>query len=130
MAIFPWIVAAITSLFNWIASFSGTIVGGVAIKAAEWLAWKKLIWFLLFTIVPIVAYNIMSTIIVDLIKVTIDLTTEYSQGFEPGSITDLSLNLTGFGGWLAQQLYIPQAVAMYLSAVAARFTMSFIPFLK
>ena len=42
----------------------------------------------------------------------------------------LILHLTGVAGWMAQEIYLPQALSVYLTALGAKFIISFIPFAR
>lgn len=125
----PGIIALLiglgTTLFNWLGSFAGSIVGKVTIEGAKFVAYRAFILFLLAVVFPVLVYNIVTYIIVSLLDVGIALSVDNT----PGSLVALSLSFTGLAGWLAQNLYLPQCVSVYMSAVSVRYIMHLIPFL-
>lgn len=88
---------------------------------AWFLALKVLLGILIMTILPIVLTNFFASIVEGLIT----LTEEHS-----GSVSSVALSLTGLAGWLAGQLGLPAAFAVLFSALAVKFSLKLIPFVR
>lgn len=108
----------------WFASAGSSIVALVTIEGLKFTAQKVFWMFMIMIVFPLILYNIGVTLITNLIAVGIHFTELYAG--DPEGVP-LILNLTGMGGWIAEKIMIPQALSTYLSAVGARFILSFIP---
>ena len=105
--------------------FSRALVAGITIHGTKWVA-SKAFWLFMFGIVlPTLLYNVAVNITVGAIGVSQQLAADYAGGEQ-----DLLVQLTGIGGYLANQLYLPQAFSSYVSAIQVRFIMGFVPFLR
>jgi hypothetical protein len=122
------LVAAFSSLAGWLANAGTTIVGMVTIEGIKWTA-QKAFWFFVMTVVlPVLFYNIACSIVISLMQVSMALAYDYSNiDTTAGSLT---LQLTGMAGYIANQIYLPQCFANFMSAVAIRFVLQFLPGIK
>jgi len=120
MALPVVLVPLFTGLAAWIGSFVAKIV---SVETLKFLAWRAFILFLVFVCMPIVLFNVG----VDLIFKLLEAAMEYTGGLEMESLT---VELTGIAGYIGSQIYIAQAFGIYMAAIATRFVMGFIPFLR
>ncbi len=92
------------------------ILAGDVIK---YLATRALLLTLVTVILPIVLYNVFSTIVTE--------TMEYAvANMQGGSITGAAIQITGIGAWMAQKLLIPQCLSIFLSALSVKWVLSFL----
>lgn len=95
----------------WIGQALASFIGSSAIR---FLAWKTLIIALLTTVLPIV----LNKIIYAFIERAINYCNQ-----SVGSVSAVTVNIVGMGGYLANQLNLPECVSIVLGFVAARFTL-------
>lgn len=106
-------------------------IGRVLIALVTFFASHKL---LLAGLVTIVLPLVVSNIIYGLLEKYFGLVQEQltlnlpSGGSGPLSGSPFLLELSGLAGWLAVKLHLPEALSYVLGASAARFALSFIPF--
>jgi hypothetical protein len=101
----------------------GVIVSFLArlfsVQALKWIAMKGLILAVCTLVLPAVLYNIFGRVIGEMI--------EYGQSAAAAGLGDVSsggatmLELTGFAGWIAQQIALPSCLAVFLSALTLRY---------
>jgi len=108
-AILSWFLGAFTRLFG--------------VMAANVLATKVILITLFMVVLPIVINNI----IYDLMDVIFSATTSYAQNVSPDLET--SLTWTGLAAYMGEQLGVIDAISVILSAMAVRFSMTWIPFI-
>ena len=104
-------LALLSGLFG--ALFSNTVL--------FWIAIKTVLTVLFLTVLPIVLTNVFKSIVdgvLGLVASTI------------GSVSPMSLQLTGIAGFFATQLGIPACFAVIFSAIAVKFTFRLIPFVR
>ena len=89
----------------------------------HFLATKIIMGVLFITVLPVVLNNL----IYDLIETSLNFISSSvtSEGLEP-----FSMQLTGLGAWLAEVLKITDAFSVIMSAVAFKFTLRLIPFVR
>jgi len=121
----PVLLASIfTAIAGWFTSAGAALVSLVTVEALKFTAAKAFWMFMICIVFPLLIYNVAVTFVTNMMDVGYRLASDYSN---PDSLT---LNITGMAGWIAQQIYLPQCISTYLSAVGARFIMSFIPFIR
>jgi len=114
------LVPIATGILSAIAGFFARVF---TVETLKFLAWRAFILFIVFVALPVVLYNVG----VDLIFALIAQAMEYtgSLGFN-----ELTIQITGIAGYIAQKINLAQCFAVYMSAIATRFVMGFIPFLR
>lgn len=113
-------IAAIISLFGSVISGVGSLI---SVETLKFLAIRGLIMFSLFIALPVVLYNVLTSIIFDFMSYALSFMS--AQGLSANVI-----HFTGLGAYLAQQIQLPQAFSVYMSFVLIAFLMRFIPFFK
>lgn len=103
-AIASEMIAAIVSIFG----------GEVAIGVAITLAIKKILTFLVMVAIPVILFNVSLKYGSEFLQYMLTKITAFTGG------TPAMVNLSGVSAWLADQLYLPQAMAILLAAVAVR----------
>ena len=91
----------------------------IAIETAKWIAFKGLVYLIVFTVVPVLLYNILTGLMFDLL--------DYGLNYIAGSGFDQSnlvIQFTGIAGWIATQISLPQCLSIFMSAVAVRFVLN------
>jgi hypothetical protein len=111
-------MGVIGAILSFLSGWFARLLGAGAIRA---VIWKGIIYALFVAILPTVLYNLFSLILQEFLSIA------SSYGSQGQSIV---VTFTGFIGWLAYNLKIPEAFSMLLSALAFRVTISFIPFLN
>lgn len=107
---------------GFVSSFGAAISSLVGLKVVEFTA-AKAFWLFMFTVVlPLLLYNVCVMVATSFMTASINV---FQSTANPSS---LSIQLTGIAGWIANQIYLPQAFSTYMSAVAARVIIQFIPF--
>jgi hypothetical protein len=121
----PLLLGVLSGIAGWFSSLGAAIVAFFGIKTLEWSA-TKVFWFFCITVVlPIVLYNVIVMFVCSFIEFGSSLISEQAGDLNQS----LAMQFTGMGGWVAQQIYLPQAFSTYMSAVAARMIIRFIPFM-
>ena len=93
----------------------------IAIEAAKWVAFKGLVYLVLFTVIPVLLYNIATRLIFDFMDYGLDYIA--TSGFDQSG---LIIQFTGIGGWIVQTIQLPQCVSIFMSAIAVRFVLNFL----
>jgi hypothetical protein len=106
-----------------LAGIVALIGGGLAklltVETLKFVAFRALIIGSLTLVLPVVLYNVFTRILQE----TMDIC---SANIASGGITGGMVELTGMAGWIAQQINLSGCFSIFLSAVALRFTLSFI----
>lgn len=111
-------------LFSGLAGAIGSFFARVlTVETAKFLAWRAFYLFLVFVCLPLVLYNVGVDLIFDLLNAAMDYTATLNM-------SELTLQMTGIAGYIATQVQLPEAFALYMTAIGTRFAMSFIPFLR
>lgn len=100
--------------------FTGWFARFLGIASARALIYKSLIYVIVVSVLPIVLYNLFNTILAELL----------SYAANNFSASPIAVQFTGFSGWLAIQLKLPETFSVIMSAFIARVTIAFIPFLN
>ena len=101
------IVAAILAVIARIIS-SGTI---------QYIAYRALILTALTIILPSVLYKVFGTILTE-------MTSYASTQVSGGGLPSITLQITGMGGWIGQQINLSASLSVILSAVSLRFVLN------
>lgn len=117
----------IAAVIGVVGSSIAKLVGGVAktisVETMKWVAFRAFMLFILYVALPILLYNIFVGIFLDFI--------DYAISYVSGqSFSAMTIELTGMGGWIAQQIQLPQAFSIFMSFLAIKFITRFIPFMK
>lgn len=120
MALPVILVPIATSFLAWIGAFLAKVF---TVETLRFLAWRAFILFIVFVCLPVVLYNVGVDLIFALIAQAMDYTG--TLGF-----SELTIQLTGIAGYIANEINLPQCFSIYMTAIATRFAMGFIPFLR
>jgi len=116
-----------SALFALLGSLFGGLVSGIgriiSVETIKFLAWKAFYFTVLFIILPIVLYNVLTGIVFDFMS--------YALNFlDAQNIQSLSIQFTGMGAYIANLIKLPQCFSVFMSFLSIRFLMRFIPFFK
>lgn len=111
------IIAVIVGFFSYV--MAGGLIKILLVIAAIVFV-KFILKVVLFTVVPILLYNIFSDYVVEIMEWGMNYIS--AQGVLSGS--NLTIELSGFAGWIAQQIGLASSLAMYMTAIAVRFTLN------
>jgi hypothetical protein len=93
----------------------------IAIEVIKFAAAKALLLFIVFVAFPIIIYALAGDIIVALAMYGV----EKLAGIELGSFQGL-VQLTGMGGWIADKIALPDAIALFMAFVSIKFDMKIV----
>lgn len=111
----PIVAAALWSTIgSVVAKFFGDFV-------LRWLAWKVFIITLLTITLPIVLKNLITW----LFETTLSIA---ASNISTNGLTHAVFEFTGFSGYLAYHLMIPESIAVILTGLSIRLVLNFIPF--
>jgi len=105
-----------------------SLIGGVfakflTIDMAKFLATRALLLSLFTLVLPVVLYNVFTMILEEILNYSSSLVS--SSGF-----SSTIFELTGFAGWIATQINLSASLSIFFSAVAFRYVLSLIPFIR
>lgn len=109
----------ITPIFSFFTAIFGRFLTDVGLK---FVAWKVLIFTFLTVTLPVVLKNFMTWLF--------DVLTSVVSGVDFGDIDSAVVNIGGLAGYFIDQFMIPDCLAIIISAIAIRFALNFIPFIK
>lgn len=91
-------------------------------KVLGYLAMKAILVFLFITVVPLILNNFAY----DIIEIVLNF-----AGAQTSSVSELNGNMTftGLGAWFISVFRIPDCLAVLVSALVLRVTLSMIPFI-
>jgi hypothetical protein len=121
----PLLAPIFAAIGGWFSSFGAGIVAVFTLKGIEWSATKVFLLFLVGVVLPLVLYNTAVLIVTNLMGVGLTLV-----GDATADQQNLVFEITGIAGWIADQIYLPQALSTLFSAVASRFIIDLIPGIK
>lgn len=124
-ALIALIGSAVTAIGTFFSGLGGTLLGLITLEGVKFTAQKVFWLFMVGFVVPVLLYNVAVSLMTSVMELGYTLIGGYT-----GTGSSLTISLTGMAGWIAQQIYLPQAVSTYLSAVSVRFVISMIPFLR
>lgn len=105
-------------MFAWLGSAFASLLAG---SAARFMAMKVILTFVVLTVLPILFNNIIYWFISDVLSVITSNT---------GSISPYVASFSGLAGWLMNKLRIPEGISIFMSAVAIKYTLGLIPFVR
>lgn len=108
----------LAGIVAWFGTFSASKAADVAVEVAKWIAFKGLVYLVLFTVVPVLLYNIFQDFIFD--AITWGLQYIGASGFSGAGLT---IQLTGFAGYIATVIGLPSMFSMFMTAIAIRFVL-------
>lgn len=109
---------AAAALWGTIGSVVTKFLGDALLR---WLAWKAFIITIITVTLPIVLKNLITWLYDTVMSIAI------SQISTDG-LTTAAFEFTGFSGYLAYHLMIPESIAVILTGLAIRLILNFIPF--
>jgi hypothetical protein len=86
-----------------------------------WTALKTVFSTLTITVLPIILTNVFKAIVDGVLSLITSMI---------GSVSPLAVSLTGLAGWLASALSVPACFAILFTAIAIKFTLRLIPFVR
>lgn len=105
-------------MWAWLGS---SITALLASSVARFTAMKIIISVLVLTALPIILNNVIYKIIEILLQIINQNT---------GSMTSAVAQFSGLSGWMLSNLSIPEGISIFLSAVAIKYTLGLIPFVR
>lgn len=115
---------AIPILAPVVATIVGAVAKTVSTETLKFLATKALIIAVVGTLLPVVLYNLLNSVILEYIT--------YAQGVIPtgDGMSSALISFTGIAGYMAIQLKLPEAFSLVMSAAALRWSLNCIPFVR
>lgn len=95
----------------------------ITVETAKLIALKAMLLVLAIVVLPLVVENFLVYLISGAYGV-MDANVA-SSGLAP-----VILQITGMGGWIAEQLRLPESFAVIISGITVRFGINAIPFLR
>jgi hypothetical protein len=120
------LVGFFTSIGGYFASTAAGVSSVITVMTLLAIARKALLYFLIGVVLPLVLYNLGTRFIVDIMEFAVTI----AAGQVQGQNLNLSMQITGMAGWIANQIYLPQCLSIIFAAIAAKFAMGFIPGLR
>lgn len=124
----PLIGGALAAIGGWFTSLGAAIVAIFTLSGMAWSVAKGFMMFMLVMVLPILLYNIAVMTVGSFMDIAMVLTNDIT-GADQGELS-LVLRFTSLAAWLADNLYLKQALSAYLSAIGAKFVMGFIPLVR
>jgi len=106
------------ALWSTIGAVVAKFLGDTVLR---WLAWKVFIITLLTVTLPIVLKNIITWLFDTLMSIAV-------SHVSTDGLTHAAFEFTGFSGYLAYHLMIPESIAVILTGLSIRLVLNFIPF--
>lgn len=108
------------SVFAWLGGLLNYVLNALA---NHFLATKIILTTLFITVLPIILNNFVAK----LLEVSIDIVSTHLGSYDT---SNLFLQFTGLAGWLITTLKLDTAFSVIVSAIALRFTLNLIPFVR
>lgn len=124
----PLLLGVFTAIGSWFGTLGTAIVSFFTVELLRWSASKAFWMFILTFVLPILLYNLSCKVAMSFMSTAMDMTTTAMGDINSGD--SLILRLTGMAGWIAQEIYLPQALSTYVTALSAKFIIGFIPFAR
>lgn len=103
-----------------IGALAGVIAGStaktIAVEVAKFIATRALLYTLFIFILPVVLYNVFTTILEELME----LATGQISG---EGLSAVVINIGGMAGWIGSQLELPAAFSLIMSALGLSFVL-------
>jgi hypothetical protein len=110
-------------IFTAVFSFFGTVAGKFLTDSAlKYVAYKTLMVTLITVTLPAVIKSLITWLFEGLISIASSV-----DGID--QIDSVNHTFTGFVGYLAGQMMLPECIAVVLTACAVRLALNFIPFI-
>lgn len=101
------------------ALIGGAVAKMLSVETVKFVATRAMMYTLFTIVLPVVLYNVFTRILYEII--------EYINAELAGSGMDGTMvQLTGMGAWIADQIQLPLAMSIFLSAVSLRWVISII----
>jgi len=107
------------ALFAFLGGWVARIIGSAVLR---FVAMKAILYLLVTAILPVILYNLFNSILTEIM--TVAAAAADSENLEP-----FVIQFTGFAGWLAVKLKVPEAFSVIISSAIFRMAISFIPFI-
>ena len=107
------------ALLSFLASIFGRFIGSQVVKFS---AQKVLYYALVTTVLPAVLMTVFYRILTSLITIQNNIAVAHG-----GGIASSILELSGLAAWMANELRLPDAFALIISAALFRYAVSLIP---
>jgi len=117
------LVAAIPGIVTGIKAAVTGIIGLISSIGLAWLAFKAFVLGIVYVGIPLLVYNFAVKFITDFIQFGMNYV-------EQSEVDSFVIELTGMGGWMAQQIQLPTAFSIFMGFLSIRFVTRFIPFMK
>lgn len=114
-----WFIAPIIA---WLTKGATAAAAALTLKAVVFLGLKGLAIFMLFTAVPIMLYNVLSSVITDIMTSMLDYISTL-EGVDPGN---LIISLSGMGGYIATQIMLPQCFSVFMTFLSLRWVLNIV----
>jgi len=102
-----------------ISIISAGIARLLTIETLKFIATKALIIGAMTLILPVVLYNVFTTLLQEMIDIA-------STQIGGAGLSSAVVNLTGLAGWIAIQINLASCLSIFLSAVALKWVLGFI----
>jgi len=112
--------ALLSSFASWLSSIFASLF---SFMTSHFLATKIILTTLFITVLPIVIYNLIYDI-------TSEIYSIISSNLSSFNISQTVYSFTGLAGYLIVVLKLDQAFSVVISAIALRFTLRLIPFIR
>lgn len=109
----------LTALYSFFGSIAGKFLTDAALK---YVAYKALMITLITVTLPAVLKSLLTWLLEGLISIANGV-----DGID--SMTVATHSFSGFAGYLASHLMLPECISIMLTACAIRFALNFIPFI-
>lgn len=110
-----------TRLIGFLGGLGTGLTGLITIEGVKFVAYKAFMLFCFVVVLPLVLYNLN----VFIMSKGIDIAFSMISGSVPG--TSPVVQLTGIAGYIANEIYLKQALSLIFAATSVRFALGFIP---
>jgi len=119
------LISIFTAISGWLVTAGTSILSIISTIGLSFVAVKLLMLFLFGAVLPVVLYNLISYYMIDVLSWAMS----FAVSFFPSGVLETTIQLTGFGGYIADKLNLVAAVSITISASIARFIMDMVPFM-
>ena len=99
------------------------VVRFLGASVVRFVATKILMMTVTTLVLPVILYNVFTKIQTEMMQYRMD-----QMGTIDGN--SVIVNLTGMAAWIADQIQLPEAMAIFLGAIATRYAMSWLENIK
>jgi len=111
-----------TRLLTFIGGLGTGLSGLITTAGLGFIAFKAFMLFLAVIVLPLVLYNLSVFMMSKAMEIAFSMVSTSSV---PGSSP--VVQLTGMAGYIANEIYLKQALSMIFAATSVRFALGFIP---